>query len=197
MKNNDVLVGTPEVFRRAMKDKAHIHPAQFSLIVFDECHNAAGNSSMARIMRDSVLIIPDSSRPRILGLTASFVSGSTANVPAIMKKRDALVTLFQATLYSPIMPINPNEQKQENKFNYVNYPDMDLMQYEIVVKSFIKEVLSSIPTSLFDEMDNWVNKGWNLFVSVGSEGLRYVRVWYLHVYLHDVYVHLLCLICLL
>ena len=108
LKQNDILVGTPEVFRRALIQKALLQPTDFSLLVFDECHNAVGNAPMASIMRDSVLKIPESNRPRILGLTASFVSGSTANVPAIMKKRDALVTLFQATLCSPIMPINPS-----------------------------------------------------------------------------------------
>eukprot|EP00913_Durusdinium_trenchii_P009140 g8590.t1 len=51
---HDVLVGTPEVFRRALVDCKFLSPLDFSIIIFDECHNATGNSPMAAIMKDAV-----------------------------------------------------------------------------------------------------------------------------------------------
>jgi len=42
MNNYDILVGTPEVFRRALVDQRYIYSSQFSLVIFDECHNATG-----------------------------------------------------------------------------------------------------------------------------------------------------------
>ena len=42
MNNYDIMVGTPEVFRRALVDQRYIYSSQFSLVIFDECHNATG-----------------------------------------------------------------------------------------------------------------------------------------------------------
>jgi ERCC4-related helicase len=42
MNNYDIMVGTPEVFRRALVDQRYILSSQFSLVIFDECHNATG-----------------------------------------------------------------------------------------------------------------------------------------------------------
>ena len=42
MNNYDIMVGTPEVFRRALVDQGYIYSSQFSLVIFDECHNATG-----------------------------------------------------------------------------------------------------------------------------------------------------------
>jgi endoribonuclease Dicer len=81
---HDVFVGTPEIFRRAFVDMGTISPAQFALIVFDECHNATGNSPMAAICRDALWPAaraqPAIGGSRILGLTASFVNGALRNM---------------------------------------------------------------------------------------------------------------------
>jgi endoribonuclease Dicer len=118
MTRSDIVVGTPEVFRKAFVEKSFITPSQFSLMVFDECHNAIGNSPMASIMRDAVLKLPPNQRPRILGLTASFANGSTANVATILKKRAALEVLFQASILSPIVPAEA-ENSAVGKTNFL------------------------------------------------------------------------------
>ena len=97
---NHILVGTAEVFRLAFVDQGFITPSDFSLIVFDECHNAVGNHPMAAILRDSILRAESHNRPRVLGLTASFNNGSEKN---ILKKRSDLESLFNANLIAPIV----------------------------------------------------------------------------------------------
>lgn len=83
-KASKVLVGTSEVFRASLVDKTFMQISSIALIIFDECHNATGNSPMANIMRDSVkpfcTITPAAHHPRIVGLTASFVNGKCENV---------------------------------------------------------------------------------------------------------------------
>ena len=98
--DSDILVGTPEVFKRAFVERAFLRPSDFCLIVFDECHHAVGNSPMAQLMRDSVLQAPECDRPRILGLTASFISGAVS-AKSVLKKRQELEVLFQANFFSP------------------------------------------------------------------------------------------------
>lgn len=165
MERNVVLVGTPEVFRRALVDKAFIRPTQFSLMVFDECHNAVGKSPMASILRDAVLRLPEPERPRILGLTASFVSGSATSDILILKKRKAMEILFQANMISPSIP----NVEQEDKFSSVSYPVDDLIQFQSLVEDFVKNAL---PKEHFKDLNKWVAIGWNIFSSLGAEALR-------------------------
>jgi endoribonuclease Dicer len=166
IRDSDILVGTPEIFRQGLIDKGFFSPCQFSLFVFDECHNAVGKSPMATIMRDSVLKLEESIRPRILGLTASFVCGSTSNSASILKKRKEMETLFQANICSPVIPI---EDDCETKTEFIEcvYPVEDFSQYKEFVEKMVKDVLRSIPCGLFDEMDKWVAKAWNIFSSLG------------------------------
>lgn len=182
MARADILVGTPEVFRRALIEKAFINPSQFSVIVFDECHNAVGNSPMAAIMRDSVLKLPERDRPRILGLTASFVSGSTSNVASIMKKRAAMEILFHANILSPNIPVQIDDPVVDEKYKLISYPDDKLAAYKVSVESFVALVLSAQHSNIFDDIWNWTVKGMNLFLTLGAEGLRYS---FLHLYQLD------------
>lgn len=172
MTHSDIVVGTPEIFRRSFVEKRFITPTQFSLIVFDECHNAVGNSPMASIMRDAVLKLPTNQMPRILGLTASFANGSTSNVATILKKRAAMEVLFQANILSPVIPCEAENSAVENKFSVVSYLDDNLQQYEVVVMTFVRKILSIVPSRLFDDLENWVTKGWNLFTTAGAEATR-------------------------
>jgi hypothetical protein len=165
MHRNEVLVGTPEVFRKALVDKAFISPIQFSLMVFDECHNAVGKSPMASIMRDAVLRSPEAERPRILGLTASFVSGSTSSKDVIVKKRKEMEVLFQANMFSPHIPA----VEQQDKYSIISYPADNLNQFQILVEDFVRNAL---PKENFEDLNKWVAIGWNIFNSLGAEALR-------------------------
>lgn len=79
-------------------------------MVFDECHNAVGNSPMASIMKDAYMpLIKEQSEqcPRVVGLTASFVSGSIKQMDT---KRQQLEALMHASIFSPDVPVESNPQ---------------------------------------------------------------------------------------
>ena len=98
--SSDVLLGTPEVFKNALTQHGFLSLPQFSLMIFDEAHNATGNSPMAAIMRDAFQprVRAGEIVPRVIGLTASYVSGALTN---ITKKREQLETLMHSSLFSP------------------------------------------------------------------------------------------------
>ena len=98
--DNDIMVGTPEVFRKALVDFGFLRLNQVSIIVFDEAHGATGNSPYAAIMKDAYhpSALTAEPCPRILGLTASFVGGA---LKGIEQKRQDLEKLLQASLFSP------------------------------------------------------------------------------------------------
>ncbi|CAJ1401879.1 unnamed protein product [Effrenium voratum] len=100
LKKHQVLVGTAEIFRRAL-DKGYLKAASLSLVVFDECHNATGKSPMARIMLDFMHRLPHAERPRILGLTASYHFGAAKNMSDFKKGRLNLERLLLASMFSP------------------------------------------------------------------------------------------------
>ena len=99
-KSNKVLVGTSEIFRASIVDNGFLKVCDISLCVLDECHQAVGNSPMANIMRDGLnaLETPDADRPRVVGLTASFVNGKVEN---LITKRHGLEALLHATMWGP------------------------------------------------------------------------------------------------
>ena len=99
-KSNRVLVGTAEVFRQNLVDRTFLDVAQISLCIFDECHHAVGNAPMANIMRDALSTYPAALRPRIVGLTASFVNGKCDN---LISKRHDLEALLQASMCVPLV----------------------------------------------------------------------------------------------
>jgi len=169
LKYYHVFVGTPEVFRRAFVDQGFLIATRFSLIVFDECHNAVGNSPMASLMRDAVLPLQRAEQPRILGLTASFINGSLKNM---LEKRRKLETLLQSNIISP----DVTDVSTENKtFHAVNVPIELLQEFKDAVIGLVKQSLDTIPESLIEakEKKRWTERGWVVFEGLGTEGLVY------------------------
>jgi len=102
---SDVLLGTPATFYNALFSQGLLSLSQFSLVVFDECHEATGDAPMAKLMRevywprvadgfDGV----EEGVPHVLGLTASIVNGK---LDKMEQKRQDLETLLQSSVFSP------------------------------------------------------------------------------------------------
>eukprot|EP00961_Rhodomonas_salina_P098991 1331667-Rhodomonas_salina.1 len=103
LRNNKVLVGTPAVFQNALITTRFLDINKLSVAVFDECHAAVGDSPMSEIMRNAVSRMPAEARPRIIGLTASFINGSVSDQTVVRKRNDLCQTL-QGTLFVPDVP---------------------------------------------------------------------------------------------
>eukprot|EP01041_Mallomonas_annulata_P010221 gene10221-21311_t len=170
LRDNNVIVGTAEVFRRAFVDCGYISPTNFSLIIFDECHNAIGNSPMAAIMRDAILQCKEPIRPRILGLTASFVNGSLAN---IVTKRQKLESLLNSNLISP--EITDSTSSSEKTFHAVAIAPEFLDSLQGPIEQVLLAILNTMPDYLVDQKEKrrWTLRGLTVFTGLGLEALMY------------------------
>jgi endoribonuclease Dicer len=170
LKSNRVLVGTPEVFRRALFSK-YIDIDIISLLIFDECHNVTGNSPPAAIMRDIIHPIDLHLQPRILGLTASFVNGSMKNIEG---KRKTLEELMCSQIFAP----NVSEYMKLKNFNEVLYDNVEID--EDVTISFVSEILDDLISSFNDILSfnkNNIKKvvrwGTHVLTQLGLQGFIY------------------------
>jgi endoribonuclease Dicer len=172
LRDNRILVGTPEVFRSAMVDSGFLHISQFSLLVFDECHNAVGNAPMAAIMRDAVCRAPEDQQPRILGLTASFVNSAVSG--DLTKKRRAIETTFQATMISPSIPaVESGDDGVPKDFHAVEYHGDDFSIYRTPFETFLHSEFQKLPSEVMGDLQPWIKRGVHLLESLGFEAVKY------------------------
>ena len=74
--------------------------ANFSCIVFDECHNVRGASPMANILKQYLHTIPAAEQPFVLGLTATpFTKRQRHEV-----EMDELCAVLDARIVTPLLP---------------------------------------------------------------------------------------------
>mmetsp|Transcript_87212 Transcript_87212/g.182516 ORF Transcript_87212/g.182516 Transcript_87212/m.182516 type:complete len:833 (-) Transcript_87212:565-3063(-) len=162
--NNDVLVGTAEVFRKAIVDSKHVKVSDFSLIIFDECHNTTGNSPMAAMCRDA--LHRRECGPHILGLTASFVNGG---LKGIDQKRQDIEGLLQAQIFCPEV------EERAMEFHRITY-DVDFSQDDEEMVRNSTQVLiklleeAGLPVK---EANKAVSRAVHVFGELGREAFLY------------------------
>lgn len=140
MRTSHILLGTAALFQQAFVTDKYIDIGRISLIVFDECHNACGNSPMAAVMRDGVA--PYQARglpgPRILGLTASFINGNLRNME--QKRRD-----HEALLLSTIICPNVPPKITDDRFKSVHWGNsMDASKYSEAVANHVEDAVKQV-----------------------------------------------------
>ena len=122
LNGTDVLVCTPQV--RPLKKSAQFDLAQLllnlltrhwkledvSLLVFDEAHHATGDHPYAQIMHSHYHQLPPTSRPRILGLTASPVITSRQAAAMIAKLESVLAARIVSADLDGLRSDRPDER---------------------------------------------------------------------------------------
>ena len=168
-----IMLGTAALFQKAFTTDKYIKVEQFSLLVFDECHNAVGNSPMAAVMRDS--IIPFVSRktfgnsPRVLGLTASFINGSLKNRE---KKRKDLEALLLSEIFCPEVESRVSNERYQS----VTWDDTDRFEAarkEEVIGVHVNETCKKLESLKIREIDKVVKRCAHVFLQLGSDSLFY------------------------
>lgn len=141
-----VVVATCDLFLRVIIS-GHLKFENFNLIVFDECHNAAKDHPMAKIM-DQYRQYPEANRPRILGLSGSLTSASVQleDVPKDLKR-------LESTLCATISTIkNDGQHTYNDVLAYSTKPKEKTVPYKtkkpspvvVYLKAKMKEVLVEI-----------------------------------------------------
>lgn len=95
----DVVVCTSDTLLNALMSKS-VSISQACIIVFDEAHEARGDSSYQKIL-PFVFATPEKLRPRLLGLSATPLVGNAANDGE--RAIQNLVDKFRAKIYSPFL----------------------------------------------------------------------------------------------
>ena len=167
MRTSNILLGTAALFQQAFVTDKCIALGSISLIVFDECHNACGNSPMAVVMRDGVA--PYRARglagPRILGLTASFINGNLKNME--QKRRD-LETLLLSTLRCPNVP----PKIADDRFKSVRWTrSSDAGKFRQVVESHVEDAVKHVGN--IKEVSKVVRRCTHVFEELGSDALLF------------------------
>ena len=168
MRTSHVILGTAAWFQQGFVTDRFFRVEHFSLIVFDECHNATGNSPMAAVMHDAVapfLNANGSSCPRILGLTASFVNGNLRNMN---KKRRDLEALLQSTIFCPKV----KEKLANDKFIYVPWKrDEAADRHKQAIQRHVERAIAHMPP--LKDATKLINRCAHVFEQLGTCSLFY------------------------
>ncbi|CAJ1406198.1 unnamed protein product [Effrenium voratum] len=135
VKRSKVLVGTIEIFARALCDRGVLSFEDFSLFVVDECHRATGNSPGAELLQRLHCTSPGS--VRVLGLTASFANEKATSEEEFRESRNNLQAILQAKMHCCSVP-----RRQPPTFHRVTYPSLTNEQEAHRVASELCEVVS-------------------------------------------------------
>ena len=165
--NNHVLLGTAALFQQSLVASKVISVESFSLFVFDECHNAVGNSPMAAVMRDAVAPyiqrVGHNHGPRVLGLTASFINGSLKNME---KKRRNLEALMLSTIFCPEVPA----KFKDDNFVYVKWKrDADIETEKHIIQKHVEDAVAHVKG--IKEVEKIVRRCVHVFGELGAEAL--------------------------
>jgi endoribonuclease Dicer len=167
-----IFLGIPAIFQRALVTEKFIQISNFSLIVFDECHNAIGNSPMASLLRDAispqVMACEGStaeSSPRILGLTASVISGNLKNME---QKRSTLEKLMNASIFSPEFA----PRLEADNYHHVQYSqDERSEKYKEEINEHVNSALTR--TSRIKEVKRTALRCSHVFCELGTTSMFY------------------------
>lgn len=155
VESSDVMVGTPAIFVTGLVTHGYLNISQFALIIFDEVHNAVGNSPMANVMNDAYHPSKRDGHPvpRIVGLTASFVAGAIDNLNV---KRKTLEQLSDAQIFAPTVP---DEFLVPPTFSCISYPADTLSNFVELARTKVRAGQASTnPSALLSSQPPVVNR---------------------------------------
>lgn len=166
LRRSHIFLGTAALFQQAFVTYKYLAISDFSLFVFDECHNAVGNSPMASVMRDGVAPLADCGKtaPRILGLTASFVNGS---IKAIEKKRRVLEALLLSTLFCPDVDSNFSP----DSFKLVHWKRCDCDSQTHLITKHVEAAVNVV--GQVKEIAKVLRRCCHVFQELGYDGLQF------------------------
>ncbi|KAJ8262237.1 hypothetical protein GJAV_G00164150 [Gymnothorax javanicus] len=121
----DIIILTPQILVNALNRKELSSLSVFTLLIFDECHNATGkhpyNMLMGRYL-DSKLSERNTPLPQMVGLTASVGIGTFKSQPEAENNICQLCANLDATIISTV-----NDNKDELR-SFVHMPEKDFFE---------------------------------------------------------------------
>eukprot|EP00026_Physarum_polycephalum_P000609 Phypoly_transcript_00610.p1 GENE.Phypoly_transcript_00610~~Phypoly_transcript_00610.p1 ORF type:complete len:1355 (+),score=197.41 Phypoly_transcript_00610:131-4195(+) len=160
---HNVIVCTAKIMENLLHT-GYVTMDRVNLVIFDECHNAVGNSPYNSIMKNFYFTTPPAQRPKILGLTASPInSGLEYNESKINK----ILRTLEGTLDAQVVTAT----NKEELLKYVPVASEQLCEYDPCPVA--EEVLLRLEPILFL---------YPPVLTIVEVLLQYVGVWGLHFY---------------
>nr|AIA82456.1 dicer-like protein01 [Stentor coeruleus] len=148
---------TPELFLNTLRS-GYLGLEQFKLIVFDECHHCTGSSSYMKIMTEFYHTGTPTSRPKILGLTASPIGHSKSSKQTLRSDLEKLCSYMDCSF----LPLNREEVQfiaNDPKFEVIGVP----ISKKVDLK-FVLDIASKLPNQTLE--GEGINK---LLVKTGTD----------------------------
>ncbi|CAE7206024.1 dcl1 [Symbiodinium sp. CCMP2592] len=171
VRQNQVIVCTAEILRKAIIDHAFLRLDGCKLLVFDEAHHALGGHPFVRILER---VSEQASGPRIVGLTACFLHGRL-NAPEA--KRQQLEDRFAGTIW---VPEDADIRDHLPSFNFerlvANRSGGDLVSERIFLqkaRELQQSILSGLPQDLQDMVVQHANKAEGVMKLLGRAGAEF------------------------
>ena len=169
--DSQIYCGTAAIFQSLLVETKYIDVSRFSLVIFDECHNATGNSPMASVMRDAVAPFylqqeRYRSSPRVLGLTASFDNGNSKNLP---RKRAELERLLQSRIFCPDVEQRIQEERYISISDWKEEEDVKI--HKETIENHVKTALKK--TAKIKDIEKVVSRCSHVFEELGLKALFY------------------------
>eukprot|EP00930_Biecheleria_cincta_P041829 TRINITY_DN28740_c0_g1_i1.p1 TRINITY_DN28740_c0_g1~~TRINITY_DN28740_c0_g1_i1.p1 ORF type:complete len:731 (+),score=132.28 TRINITY_DN28740_c0_g1_i1:41-2233(+) len=190
-----ILVGTPEIFRRAL-EKGFLQQNDISLLILDECHNAVGNSPMARIMKEN--LSKSQTDVRILGLTASFVSGAVKKSSDVEIKKIELELLLHAKMVCSDVAAAGEvllSMDKKKEWHQVSCPIESLEEvFAAAIEEYLSELISECdPCGRLSDISKGLRRLRHVFAELGMRGFTHAMqktiIHQLNSQAHDLAVH--------
>eukprot|EP00439_Symbiodinium_sp_Y106_P039454 s5633_g4.t2 len=171
VRQNQVIVCTAEILRKAIIDHGFLRLDGCKLLVFDEAHHALGGHPFVRILER---VSTQASKPRIVGLTACFLHGRL-NAPEA--KRQQLEDRFAGTIW---VPEEADIRDHLPSFNFerlvANRSGGDLVSERIFLqkaKELQQSILIGLPQDLQDMVAQHADKAEGVLKLLGRAGAEF------------------------
>ncbi|XP_028968970.1 endoribonuclease Dicer [Galendromus occidentalis] len=139
---HNVLVMTPTILNNILNAN-FVSMANINLLIFDECHCATGKDPYVQIMQNHYMSTHPTSRPRILGLTAS-VLNKRVKTSEMMDRIEELECKLGANLVTAFSAVDYITRPREIIVKYAHRNERSLVTPHPKATAWVNEMLAAV-----------------------------------------------------
>ncbi|XP_023697565.2 antiviral innate immune response receptor RIG-I [Paramormyrops kingsleyae] len=174
VEGNDIIVLTPQILLNALNKGTVPSLSVFTLLIFDECHNATRkhpyNMLMGRYL-DSKLSQQHQTLPQIVGLTASVGIGTFRN------SQEAEMNICQLCANLDTRIISTVNNNKEELQSFVHIPEKDFSEVEKLANDEFVSIIRNIMVYIESQARRWYDIGSLSNLQTSEHGTQKYEQW--------------------